>query len=166
MDTWGWIILCSGGCLVHCRMFSTIPGLSLLDASGTTSWAPPNSWNDDQKNNSGHYHKCSGGQIPSPMVATILDHSVLCQLQIGTCHGHLPSNSTRIKSCAAAADDLQQPLKGVQDGEQWGTLSIGKNWQDRSSDRYFQELISWVQLLYLLIFRKALKSFMVMTPYD
>ena len=61
---------------------------------------------------------CSGGQIPSPVLATILDHSILCQLQIDTCHGHFPSNSTRIKSYAAAADDLQQPLKGVQDGEQ------------------------------------------------
>ena len=29
------------------------------------------------------------------------------ELQIGTCHGHLPSVSTRIKSCAAAAADFQ-----------------------------------------------------------
>ena len=41
-----------------------------------------------------------------------------CQLQIGTCHGHLPSTSTRIKSCAATAAVLQHPLTGVQGGEQ------------------------------------------------
>lgn len=34
-----------------------------------------------------------------------------CQPQIGTCHGCLPSTSTGIKSCAAAAADLQHPLK-------------------------------------------------------
>ena len=42
----------------------------------------------------------------------------LCQLQSGTRYGHLPSTSTRIKYCAAAAADLQQPLQGVQRGEQ------------------------------------------------
>ena len=36
-----------------------------------------------------------------------------CQLQVGTCRGHLPSISTRIKSWAAAAADLQHLLKGV-----------------------------------------------------
>ena len=82
----------------------------------------------------------------------------LCQLQIGTCHGCLPSTSTRIKSCATVAADLQHPLKGVQGGEQkWGTLCLG-SWQDRSSDRYFQEPILWAQFLYLLISRKTLES--------
>ena len=46
----------------------------------------------------------------------------LCDLkhqpQIGTFHGHLPSTSTRIESDAAAAADFQNPLKGVQGGEQ------------------------------------------------
>ena len=41
-----------------------------------------------------------------------------CQLQIGTCHGHLPSTSTRIKSGATAAADPQHPLKGIQGGDQ------------------------------------------------
>ena len=41
-----------------------------------------------------------------------------CQVQIGTCHGHLPSPSTRIKSCTGAAAYLQHLLKGVQAGEQ------------------------------------------------
>ena len=50
-----------------------------------------------------------------------------CQLQIGTSHGHLPSTSTRIKSRAPAAADLQHPLKEVQSGEQKrGTLCLGK----------------------------------------
>ena len=81
---------------------------------------------------------------------------------------HLPSTSTRVKSCAAVAADLQHPLKRFQGGEQnWGTLCSGENWQNRSVDRYFQELILWVQFLYLLISRNALKFFMVMTiPCD
>ena len=36
---------------------------------------------------------------------------LMCRLQMGTWHGHLPSTSTRIKLCAAAAADLQQPNK-------------------------------------------------------
>ena len=40
------------------------------------------------------------------------------QLQIGACHGHLPSTSTRIKSCTIEAADFQHPLKGVQGEEQ------------------------------------------------
>ena len=39
------------------------------------------------------------------------------QLKIVTCHGHLPSTSTRIKSWVAAATDLQYALKRVQDGD-------------------------------------------------
>ena len=59
-----------------------------------------------------------------------------CQLQIDTCHGHLPSTSTMIKSWAAVAPDLQHPPRRVQGGEQkWG-----ESWQDRSSARYFR---SW-----------------------
>lgn len=34
-DIWGWIILCSGDCPVHCRMFSGIPDLYPLDDSST-----------------------------------------------------------------------------------------------------------------------------------
>ena len=44
--------------------------------------------------------------------------SALCQLQTDTCHWHLPSTSTRIKSCATAAADFQHPMKGVQSREQ------------------------------------------------
>ena len=31
----------------------------------------------------------------------------------------------------------------------WDTLWLGKTWQDRSSDRYLQELILWARFLYL-----------------
>ena len=75
----------------------------------------------------------------------------------------------RIKSCATAAADLQQPLKGVQGGEQkWGTLCSGKSGRTGLQIvRYFQEQILWAQFLYLLIFRKVLKSFMVtIVPHD
>jgi len=34
----------------------------------------------------------------------------------------LPSTSTKIKSCAAAAVDFQQPLKGVHGDQETGTL--------------------------------------------
>ena len=69
---------------------------------------------------------------------------------------------------ATAATDLQHPLKGAQGADQgWGTLCSEKNWQNRSSDRYFQETISWAQFLHLLISRKALKSFtMTSAPCD
>ena len=36
---------------------------------------------------------------------------------MSTTIGHLPSNATRIKSCAAAAADFQHPLKGAQGGK-------------------------------------------------
>ena len=37
-----------------------------------------------------------------------------------------------------------------------------ENWQDRSFFRYSQELIFWAQFLYLIMSKKAWKSFMVM----
>ena len=59
------------------------------------------------------------------MIASFF-HSVLCQLQVGSCYGHLPSISTRIKSCTASAADVQHPLKEVEGGEQKrGTLAGG-----------------------------------------
>ena len=57
---------------------------------------------------------------------------------LSTTNWHLPSTSTRIKSCVSAAADLPHPRKGIQGGEQqWGTLYLGVeggNWQDRSLD--------------------------------
>ena len=58
-----------------------------------------------------------------------------------TTNWHLPS--TRIKSCAVTAADLQHTLKGfrVESRNEVLCAGGGRNWQDRSSDRYFQELI-------------------------
>lgn len=44
-DIVGWTVVCLGGCPVHCRMFSGIPGFNPLDASSTL---PPLSL-DNQK---------------------------------------------------------------------------------------------------------------------
>ena len=53
---------------------------------------------------------------------------------------HWPSAFTRIRLVATVAADIQHPLKGVQGRDQkWGALCSGENWQNRSSDRYFQE---------------------------
>ena len=50
----------------------------------------------------------------------------ICQLQTDTCQehlpvteqqqGHLPSASVEIEPCAAAAANLQHPLRGIQGG--------------------------------------------------
>lgn len=37
IDIWGWIILCYGGCFLHCRAFSSTFGLYLLNANSTPS---------------------------------------------------------------------------------------------------------------------------------
>ena len=68
------------------------------------------------------------------------------------------NTSTRMKSCAAST-----PPKGFQGGEQkWSTVCSGKTGRTGLQIvRYFQELIWWAQFLHLLIFRKALNSFMV-----
>ena len=55
------------------------------------------------------------------LLASDLDDSIVnykLALAMGTCHGHLPSTSTKIKSGATAAANFQHPVKGVQDGEQ------------------------------------------------
>ena len=44
---------------------------------------------------------------------------------MSTTNWHLPSTSTRIKSCAAAGADFQHPLKGVQSGDRNEALSAG-----------------------------------------
>lgn len=46
LGVWGWIILYLGGrgCIISCRMFSSIPGLYPLDASSI----PPPSSRDNQ----------------------------------------------------------------------------------------------------------------------
>ena len=92
-----------------------------------------------------------------------------CKPQTGTCHGHLPSTLTRMKLCAATADDLQHPLKEFRMGSRHEPLYASGTLAGQvfSQLRYSQELILWTQFLYILISRKALKSFMVMTvPCD
>ena len=61
-----------------------------------------------------------------------------------------------------AAASPQHPLKGAQGGDQdWGALCSRKTGRtDHQIVRYFQEIL-WAQFLYLLMSRKALKSFMV-----
>ena len=54
---------------------------------------------------------------------------------VPTKNRHMSSASIRTKSQTATAADLQQTLKGDQDGdEKGGTLCSGENWQNRSSD--------------------------------
>ena len=63
-------------------------------------------------------------------------------LLMSTTNWHLPSPSTGVKSCDAAAADLQHPMKEARGGDQKrGTVCFGKNWQTRSSDRHVQETI-------------------------
>ena len=88
------------------------------------------------------------------------------QVQTVTCHEHLRSTSTRIKSCAAAAADLQQFLKGVQGGDQeWGTLCSGK----LAEQVFFRQLDIFRSWYYepnsciSSVSRKALNPFMVTT---
>ena len=97
----------------------------------------------------------------------ILQFSMLsceCQLQIGTCHWHLPPTSTRIKSCAAVAADFQHPLKELRVENRNALCTQGKIGRTHLQiDTLRAEFTSPI----LLISRKTLKSFMVMTvPYD
>jgi len=55
-----------------------------------------------------------------------------CQSQIGPCCGSLPSTSTRIKSCVAAAANLQHPLKEFRVESRNEAFCVLGNWQDRS----------------------------------
>ena len=65
-----------------------------------------------------------------------------CQLQLDTCHRHVPSTSKRIKSCSPAAAELQHPMKAVRSGRINEALcDQGNTSTDRFSDRYFQEPI-------------------------
>ena len=76
-----------------------------------------------------------------------------CQLQIGSCHVPLQGLDHMLQLLT-----FNTPWRssawwpGMRHSELW------ENWQDRSSDRYSQELILWAQFLYLLLSRKALKS--------
>ena len=57
--------------------------------------------------------------------------SLLLRLELEAVSAHLPSTSTRIKPCAAAAADFQHLLKGVQGrGQKWGILGAGITLRD------------------------------------
>ena len=96
------------------------------------------------------------------IVVWVCNKGELSQPQIGTCHGCLPSTFTRIKSCAAIAADLQYPLKEFRVERSNEAFCAPGNWKDSFQIvRYSQKLILLVHFFYLLISRKALKSFMV-----
>ena len=85
-----------------------------------------------------------------------------CHLQIDTCHLSLQgSNYELLQLLSTPPERSPEWRSGMRPSVLWA------NWQNRSSDRYFQEKILWAQFLHLFISRKALKSFMVMsTPWD
>ena len=93
-------------------------------------------------------------------------------LQALTTNWHLPWVLAiyvyRIKSSAAATADLRHSLKGIQGGQQkWGTLYWGVgSWGEAC--RTGLQTVSGVKSIWKsFIFRKALKSFMVMSiPRD
>lgn len=61
VDTWGWVILHGGDCLVHCGMFSGIPGLPPPPPRDASSTLPPKTHLRNQKH-SRHCQASSGGQ--------------------------------------------------------------------------------------------------------
>ena len=86
------------------------------------------------------------------------------KVKLSPSNWHLPCTSIRIKLWAAAAADLQHPLKGVQSVDpEWVNMCFGRNWLNRSSGSWIFSGILWAQFLHLLASGKALKSFMV-TP--
>ena len=87
-----------------------------------------------------------------------------CQLQIGTCHWHLPSISVKNTSFADSTVDFPHLFKGVQGVVQkWGTLCSGKTCRtDLQIVKCFQEPMLWAQVLYLLISGKVLKLFILL----
>ena len=71
------------------------------------------------------------------------------QVGIANENCHLPSASTSIKSLANSAPELQDILKFQGGDQEWGTLCSGKNWQNRFSDSYFEDILQVQILAYL-----------------
>ena len=69
--------------------------------------------------------------------------------------------------CCSYQQDLQHHPRGIQ-GRDWGTLSSRESGRTGLSIvRYFQELISWSQSLYLFMSRESLNPFIVTSaPHD
>ena len=86
---------------------------------------------------------------------------------LSTANWHLPSTSTRIKSCAAAATDLQYPWKEFRvDSRNEVLCAWEKIGRTGLQIHIFRRSWFWVQFLYLLISRKTLKLCMVMTVFQ
>ena len=88
-----------------------------------------------------------------------------CQLQIGTCH--LPLQGLNHMLLQLLTFDT--PWKEFRvEGRNEALCALGKTGKTGLQIvRYFQEPILWAHFLYLLLSRKALKSFMVMSaPCD
>ena len=95
------------------------------------------------------------------MLFSIVDHKLAPA--VGACH---PSTSTRITSCAVAAAAPPIPMKELR-MESRNEAFCGKTGRTGLQIvRCSQELFLWAQFLYLIISRKALKSFTVTTVYQ
>ena len=82
-------------------------------------------------------------EMPPRITDKLMTMNGLCQLETGTCH--LPLQRLNHGHCICWPSTS---LKEVQGGYQkWSPLCSGKNWQNRPSDRYFQEKILWVSIL-------------------
>ena len=90
--------------LINFRLNKEIPGEKFLLFSSTVT-------NSESLPVSDASHIQLG---PSQMPSAIYKLA----LAMGTCHGHLPSASTRAGSSAAAVAASQHSLKGVQDRQQ------------------------------------------------
>ena len=60
------------------------------------------------------------------------EHACMNDAQTAPCHGHVSSTSAKIKSCAAAAADLQHPCKELAVESRNEALCSGKSWPDWS----------------------------------
>ena len=121
----------------RCQAFSGLPFL----ACGVRFQPPRPSLSSNRQNQivtslrsegrQKHMKVSQWGRVPVPP----------CQRQIGACQEHLPSASV--------------PLQLLSFDHPWREFKVESeallqgNWWNRSSDRYFQELISWSQFLLL-----------------
>ena len=82
-------------------------------------------------------------EMPPRITDKLMTMNGLCQLETGTCH--LPLQRLNHGHCSCWPSTS---LKEVHGGYQkWSPPCSGKNWQNRPSDRYFQEKILWVSIL-------------------
>ena len=93
----------------------------------------------------------------------------LCQLQIGTCDKHWPETDLQQGICQLPQRRLTlccwscRPSTSAEGNSEWRTRHAPGKLVERVFYivRYFQELISWSQLLHFFISRKSLNPFMV-----